>query len=236
MVLVDVFLIISVGTITIGVSTCIVWQLFRMMSDRIAERLRAKYELEISKELKNYEYQHNKELEKIRADFAEELENHKSRLYNKNYVSKVRFDKEFEVFEKLMGAFFSLRIEMSENTGLVYSYNDEKENIQALERNYTEWNDANFLAQNKLNENAAFISKDFYDKFHVLLQMYRELHLILRSKIVYEKTKSAVNRELYEEALKRQGELIQQSKTKHDELTDEIRSHLEKLEAGYKGE
>ena len=58
----------------------------KFSSNFIAEKLSKKYELKLSKELENYKYN----------------------LENKNYISKARFDTEFNIYRELSKAFFDM--------------------------------------------------------------------------------------------------------------------------------
>lgn len=82
----DVVRIIVAAIFALGGGGAIVARIVKYCADRITERLSAKYELKLNKELENF----------------------KSRLENKNYVSRVRFDAEFEIFRKLTSCFYEL--------------------------------------------------------------------------------------------------------------------------------
>lgn len=68
-----------------GIGAVIVF-IVKMCSDIIADKLSKKYELKLNKELEEY----------------------KSKLENKNYISKTRFDTEFSIYRTLSVAFFDM--------------------------------------------------------------------------------------------------------------------------------
>ena len=75
----DIFIgIICSGTIIIGV--------IRFSVDQIAQRLNQKYQ----------------------ADLQKENDQHRLHIENKNYVSKVRFDAEFQIYRELTSCFFEM--------------------------------------------------------------------------------------------------------------------------------
>ncbi len=56
--------------------------------------------------LKKYDLQNNEKLETLKSELMHELEKEKAKLGNKTYISKVRFDAEFQIYRELSSAFF----------------------------------------------------------------------------------------------------------------------------------
>ena len=113
--------------------------------DLIAERLQKKYELQLSKEL-----------EKLRYG-----------LDKKNYVSKVRFDKEFVIYQELSEKVMNMVIDNIKLFPLhdeVPKEEDERRKlfIERIENAIQSYN----AASRAINANAAFIPKEFYDIYN----------------------------------------------------------------------
>ena len=112
----------------------------------LAERLSQKYDLKLQKEMEKY----------------------KDLLDKSNYVSKVKFDLEIEIYKELCASLFT----MLENVLVLHpdwidnSPQDEKER----ENFFTDRYNAACLEYNKycerLSRNTAFIPGDIYDRFH----------------------------------------------------------------------
>jgi len=163
----DVFRIIAAAIAAVGGSAAIVVFTAKWLSERIAERLKAKYQLEMDKELEKFKGD-------IKLETEKELESFRGRTQKKNYVSRVRFDTEFEIFRRLNVAFAEL------NQSMYFLYpveilftpspcSDAKKEYdnKAYDRACTAFN----TAVNELNGNAAFISYDLYTKFRKILEL-----------------------------------------------------------------
>jgi hypothetical protein len=138
---------VSFGGIA-GIATLLV----KFCGGLIAERLSKKYDLKLSKE----------------------LENLKSNLEKKNYISKTRFDVEFSIYRELSRVFFEMA--RSVNTmipsGLSQQPPDDetalkeyKNKIYSAARNYV------ILSQDSLEQNAPFITAEFYKQFDEILEL-----------------------------------------------------------------
>lgn len=159
-------------------------------SNIIAERLQKKYSLQLNKELEEY----------------------KSNLANKNYVSKVRFDKEFKMYQKLSDRRLNLVFQSStlsrhinmrlRNEGTFSRYikqlvKEENEffigEIKTLQEKY---NENNFL--NRMY--APFIDEQMYEKLDRLNRMcskqinnYCEITLLIEPEKDYNIDKDILN-------------------------------------------
>lgn len=76
--------------------------------------------------------------QKYQNDFEKELEKYKTQLDNKNYISKTRFDAEFDLYRSLNKAFLYLVKDISVMIprGFVYVPADEDDRKQYDENNY----------------------------------------------------------------------------------------------------
>ena len=106
------------------------------------------------------------------AKLAQELEKYKSDLSKKEYVSKTRFDTEFQIYRDLSVVFFDLVKEINALIpyGLTSKPADEKER-EELENKYLQ--EASRLAvdaQDTLNKNAPFIPEPLYDAYDGILK------------------------------------------------------------------
>ena len=133
----------GIGGIIIGV--------IHFSANQIADRLSKKYEAKLSQELEKY----------------------KSELSKKKYVSKTRFDAEFEIYRELSRAFFDL---VKDINGLIPSglhhkpaerEDAERQANEILQKSF----DASLQAQDALNKNAPFIPAEFYDAFNNILRL-----------------------------------------------------------------
>ena len=142
-------IVISAG----GISG-IILAIIKFSSNIIADRLSKTYELKLNKELEKY----------------------KTRLDSKIYITKARFDKEFELYQQLSRSFFC----MIEKFHALYpivgkSYEDNSLQIHTNRLNFNEAQVATVKAQEAIYSYAAFITKEFYEKYYKILQECRGL-------------------------------------------------------------
>ena len=137
---------------SIGGAGAIICAVVKFSSDRIAERLSAKYQLKLNKELEQY----------------------KSLLSKKNYVSKTRFDTEFAVCKELMQAcnnminavYYLFPLKEYES-----HYSDEQIKTQVYDQKYEKAIDASNKCKDLLASYAPFIAKELENEM-------KELHLL----------------------------------------------------------
>lgn len=158
---------------SLGGAGAVIATVVKCASDRIAERLSAKYQLQLSKELENHKKGLQAELEEQKQSFQREIETLKQSLARKSYVSRVRFDTEFEIYRNLSQCFFDLFVSVNSliPVGLAYVPNDEKLMKEMEEKNFLNAEKSAFNAQNQLHRNAPFISQDFFDAYQELLKL-----------------------------------------------------------------
>ena len=141
--------VISAGGIS-GILLAVI----KFSSNIIADKLSKKYELKLNKELEKY----------------------KTHLDSKIYITKAKFDKEFELYQQLSRNFFYM-IEkihaLYPIVGIQSEDNDLQLNTNSM--NYKEAQVATIKAQETINSYAAFITKDFYEMYNKILQECRGL-------------------------------------------------------------
>lgn len=171
-------------------------------------------------------------VKKIQLSFDKALEDKKSLNERKNYVSKVRFDKEFELYQNISNN--QMEVVYDCGTAVVIArggYNKEKE-----ERN-------NFIdkflsdldkADMYLKCNAPFISKNIFEQYREIDRKAREIaRLISCLNFTMEVgTGFKINDKEYtnSSAKKEIEEIQQQITTLLDKTHQSIREHLESLE------
>lgn len=135
----------GIGAIIIGV--------VKFSANRIADRMNAKFEATLSKELEKY----------------------KTELSKKEYVSKTRFDAEFSIYRELSKAFFNMARDI--NSLIPAGYSERPANKDDY-RKYQEecWHASSQslqTAQESLVQNAPFISEELYNDFLELVTLSR---------------------------------------------------------------
>ena len=123
----------GIGAIIIGVT--------KFTSNSIADALSNRYELKLNKELELY----------------------KAGVENKIYISKTKFDTEFQLYRQLSKSFTNMTKEVSQ---LFPSFTkDVRDDYDKYKPQHDRAVDAIILAQDELCASAAFISADLYEKF-----------------------------------------------------------------------
>ena len=135
-----------------GIGTIIVLAV-KFSSNFIAEQLSKKYELKLQKELEKY----------------------KSGLENKMYISKTKFDAEFQLYRELSKAFFEATKDVTIMIPAGYATYpiDEKEREEYEIKLYESAKKSTVVAQDILNANIPFIPKDIYKKYDEIIGLCR---------------------------------------------------------------
>lgn len=109
---------------------------------------------------------------KYEAKLAQELEKYKSDLSKKEYVSKTRFDTEFQIYRDLSIAFFDLVKEVNALIpyGMTLRPADKQEREKLENKQLQEASRIAHDAQDTLNKNAPFIPEPFYDAYDSILR------------------------------------------------------------------
>ena len=136
----------------LGGITVIFAAIVRYLSDFIADRLSKKYELRLSKELENY----------------------KSSLENKTYISRAKFDTEFAIYRELSSDFSDavLAINIMVPSGLTMVPADREARLELDKKHYEAAVKAIVKAQDSLKSNIPFIPENIYDGYNELLKLF----------------------------------------------------------------
>lgn len=120
-------------------------------SNFIAERLQKKYDLKLN----------------------EEFEKYKANIDNKIYISKTKFDAEFNIYRSLSKAFFDMekKFTILIPVGVVYLPADHEAQRKLDEENYLAAKKSLVIAQDELNSNAPFIPERFYNEYESIRKM-----------------------------------------------------------------
>lgn len=123
-------------------------------SEIIAERLKKKYDLKLN----------------------EELERYKANIDNKIYISKTKFDAEFDIYRRLSKVFFDLvkNISILIPVGVVYLPVDQEKQRQLDNENYLAAKKSYIIAQVELISNAPFIPERFYNEYKNIQKLCKE--------------------------------------------------------------
>ena len=125
----------------------------KFSSDFIAKRLEERYSLKLNKELEKY----------------------KSMVESKNYISKTKFDTEFEIYRNLSKTFFEMvkYINIMIPTGISSQPADEEAKKEWENRVYKSANAACVESQDTLNSNAPFIPEELFNGYDNILRLCR---------------------------------------------------------------
>lgn len=173
----------------------------------IADRLQKKYDLKL-----------NEAFEKYRAD-----------VENKKYVTKTKFDAEFELYRSLSKAYFDMVKCISVMIPQGYTTVPANEEIRRKvdEDHYTTARNAVVVAQDQLNSNAAFIPENFYDSYEAIRKLCcKQLSEFERRWNVGTFVSQEEREKLPLEAYDRTGEI----NNKFQKLNCELREYLDALD------
>lgn len=123
----------------------------KFSSNIIAERISAKYENKLEQALEKY----------------------KTELSKKEYVSKTRFDAEFEIYRTLSKEFSTAvkNISLMIPDGFAFILADKEKRKEYENKTYVEANNAVVVAQDVLYANGAFITEELYNKYDEILKL-----------------------------------------------------------------
>ncbi|MFR6102644.1 MAG: hypothetical protein ACLUO8_09350 [Christensenellales bacterium] len=141
---------------SIGGAGIIILGVVKFTSDMIAERLSKRYEIKLNKKLEAF----------------------KAGINKKTYISRARFDTEFQIYRELSESVLSM-IECTYwlfPSGLDHLPSDKEEEKKIYIERYNKARDAISLAQKSIRANAPFIPSDFYAKFEELSKLCLSLN------------------------------------------------------------
>lgn len=198
-----VFATASAIIASVGGSGAIICAVSKFLSDKIANLIEAKYQQRLEKELEEY----------------------KTWLENKRYITQAQFDVEFEIYRKLSKAFFELLVKLSTISEKEFYENNihELERVEHEKNIYCKMVEAASNAQNILYENSPFIPQNIYQKYEELYEMFNE-----RFWVYHERCKAYLDEKLesierFDENEKKRFEEIQ---SKLFEINADVRSYL----------
>ena len=126
----------------------------KFSSNMIAERLATKYQSKMEKELERY----------------------RTELSKKEYVSKTRFDVEFQVYRELSQSFCTMVKDISVMipTGFTWKIANEEAQKKYEDECYKTATSSVVKAQDALYANAAFIPQDFFGSYEEILGLCKQ--------------------------------------------------------------
>jgi len=168
-------------------------------------------------------------IKKYEAKLNKELEEHKTMLGKREYVSKIRFDTEFLIYRKLSRLFFSYlkAVCIMIPPGYSEQPTDPEARKKEDEEHYRKAHNAHVEAQDALYQNAPFIQKEFYEKYNKILKDGESQLFAYRKR--YNKGYMAFRAER-EEFEDKDYDRSQKMEKLMLELTDDIRQYLAKLD------
>ena len=149
----DVFKIILSALASVGGAGGLIVIVVKFSSNIIADKLSQKYELKLNKELEKY----------------------KAGIENKIYISKTKFDTEFNIYRELSLNFANAvkAVQRLIPSGYTLVPADKKERLKEETRCYNILLEEATKAENSLYSSAPFISQKIYDKYAELLHLVR---------------------------------------------------------------
>lgn len=194
---------------SIGGAGVIIYFLFKLLCNQIAERLAQKYQSKLDQALESY----------------------KSQLEKKNYISKARFDTEFAIYGKLSETFMAMTdaVFWLFPNGLDHVPFDEEKRKEIYLERYSNAQTAIINAQDTLRRNAPFIPAEFYQAFDEIRTLCMRQYNMYTwcgglSNSSKRQSESLLNQT--DECFKRTDEITQ----KQDALVAQLRTYLENLE------
>lgn len=145
----DIWKIVLSITTSVGGVGVIIVAVIKFSSNIIANRLEEKYTHKLNRELEKY----------------------KATLENKNYISKAKFDKEFEMYQLLSKAFFHMvqAITLMIPSGLAYHPVDKDKKKEYEDSLYKDAHQKLVEAQDLLYSDAPFVSESMFERLEEIL-------------------------------------------------------------------
>jgi len=132
-----------------GGTAALITGMLKIVGEQILERVSLKYEQKLEREMTNYKQQLNKE-----------MESYKKKLESKSYVSKTRFDAEFNIYRELSKSAASMVKTISQLFSPFF-----RNDIKTQEKNqklYEDAIDTVIIFQDSLASYAPFITTEIY--------------------------------------------------------------------------
>ncbi len=201
----EIWQIVLAVLTSVGGTSGIIILGIKFSSDIIAKRLEEKYKLKLNKELESY----------------------KADMQRKIYVSKVRFDKEFEIYQELMLKTLDMVTYIFKLFPIYDEYKKEERSTLYTER-YSKAVEAYNKVVLAINSNAAFIPEKTYNDFVKLrdlcyVQIIDYEYYVLDIRAEENKINDITN---YKKCTKRTREIEE----KKNVLVKELREYLQSLD------
>ncbi|MFR9545983.1 MAG: hypothetical protein SNJ29_10455 [Rikenellaceae bacterium] len=164
-------------TLTVLCSTSaiayILKKVFESILTNLGDKLTKSYQLDIDKKLAEHQLNLNKNFSEYKLTLDKLLAEANSNYENKNYVSKVRFDKEFKIYEELSDAFFELVSSVNQliPTGLSKILPDKVMQKEREDSYYQNTIGKRNIAASLLQKNSVFIDIEFYNLFNEIIKL-----------------------------------------------------------------
>lgn len=199
----DILATASAIIVSIGGSGAIICGVSNFLSSRIANRIEYKYQQKLEKEIEEY----------------------KTQLENKRYITQSQFDVEFDIYRKLSKVFFELLIKLSTISEKEFYVNNSSqlERVEFEKKHYYKMVKTASNAQSVLYENSPFIPQNIYQKYEELYKLFNDRFwkyhercmAYLEDKIEFEERFDDNDKKMFDEIQK-----------KLFEVNDEVRFYL----------
>lgn len=203
----DVWKIIISAVMSVGGVSAIIVIAIKFAANTLARRLEERYTLKLNKSLEEF----------------------KSGLEKKNYISQVRFDKEFEMYQELSSSFANLIQVVNEliPCGVVYKSSNEEIRRKEEEDIFQSLANAFLKAREILNANIPFISKDFYKHYEELLELSnKQINAYIKRFNIFDSRPLREKEQFSDDDYSRTKEINKSWKR----LNEEIREYLQSLD------
>ena len=169
-------------------------------------------------------------LKKTEFKFSEELEDFKSKLEKKTYISKTRFDLEIDIYKRLTETVLKMVFDTLElfPPWIEHRRKDMDEEKNRLEQCYSVARDSYIKANVSIMQSASFIPKNTYelftnirDKCRAQISWFPEFRLSVHNDENIRELKDE-----YRDCWKRSNELKQEL----DDLLEKLRNHIAELD------
>lgn len=141
---------------SVGGSGIIICAVANYLSSKIADRLQAKYQLTLNKE----------------------LERHKTTLSTKEYISKAKFDREFAMYQELSEKNITMVYDAGQAVLIARGLYDDLDEVNAFIQKFC--NDLND-AENANKRFAPFIAKSVFEQYRTLENQASEIFSLLKT-------------------------------------------------------
>jgi len=201
---IDVWKIVICAIGSAGGVGAIIVVAIRFSVNMIADRLSKKYESKLQKELEEY----------------------KSILEGKNYISKVQFDMEFEIYKNISGALFDTVRTMNSAFSPDYYVESQPNKIDSAIDSLVSIANNLQSAQDELHGKSAFIPAELFEKYNEIIVEAQDLfweysEMIKKEKMQQDKRTVEWVKEKY-----KQTEIIDE---KRKQINDELRIYLRNI-------